>query len=56
MNLGLTKPGQYLQQIEANINTPDKVEEAKKNLKSFENLYNKVLLDVNLQLINLKNN
>ena len=29
MNLGLTKPGQYLQQIEANINTPDKVEEAK---------------------------
>ncbi|RXG28364.1 response regulator [Leeuwenhoekiella marinoflava] len=56
MNLGLTKPGQYLQQIEANINTPDKVEEAKKSLKSFENLYNKVLLDVNLQLINLKNN
>ncbi|MEH6658452.1 response regulator [Leeuwenhoekiella marinoflava] len=56
MNLGLTKPGQYLQQIEANINTPDKVEEAKKSLKSFENLYNKVLLDVKLQLINLKNN
>ena len=56
MNLGLTKPGQYLQQIEVNIKNPEKVDEAKKSLRSFEELYNKALLDVNLQLIKLKNN
>lgn len=56
MNLGLTKPGHYLQQIEASINDPDKVKKAKKSLESFEELYDRVLVDVNLQLIKLKNN
>ncbi|RXG15825.1 signal transduction histidine kinase [Leeuwenhoekiella aestuarii] len=56
MNLGLTKPGHYLQQIEANINNPDKVKKAKESLKSFEEFYDRALVDVNLQLIKLKSN
>ena len=54
MNLGMTQPGHHLQKIEAYITKPDKLEDAKAHLKAFENLYNKALLDVNLQLIKLK--
>ncbi len=54
MNLGMTQPGHHLQKIEAYITKPDKVENAQAHLKAFENLYNKALLDVNLQLIKLK--
>jgi len=54
MNLGMTEHGHHLQQIETHLKNADKIEEAKTHLKAFEMLYNKALVDVNLQLIGLK--
>ena len=54
MNLGMTEHGHHLQQIETHLKNADKIEEAKTHLQAFEMLYNKALVDVNLQLIGLK--
>ncbi|NND62829.1 MAG: response regulator [Flavobacteriaceae bacterium] len=56
MNLGMTVHGHHLQQIESNIIKRDGVEEAKKHLSAFNTLYTKALLEVNLLLIELRNN
>ncbi|MCW5520107.1 response regulator [Aureitalea sp. L0-47] len=56
MNLGMTVHGHHLQQIESNIIKRDGIEEAKRHLSLFSQLYNKALLEVNLLLIELKQN
>ena len=50
----MTEHGHHLQQIETHLKNADKIEEAKTHLQAFEMLYNKALVDVNLQLIGLK--
>lgn len=54
MNLGMTKQGYVLQQIEQNIITAEGVEMGKKYFSDFKKMYTKTLLDVNIQLIELK--
>ena len=56
MNLGMTVHGHHLQQIESNIIKKEGIEEAKRHLSLFNLLYNKALLEVNLLLIELKQN
>ncbi len=56
MNLGMTNHGYHLQQIESNIDKPEKLEIAKNHWKQFQSLYTKALLNVNLLLIELKKN
>jgi len=54
MNLGMTRHGYHLQQIESLIKDSSKVTEAKKHLKTFEDLYTQALTEVNVKLIELK--
>jgi PAS domain S-box-containing protein len=54
MNLGMTKHGHHLQQIESNLLKKDGVKEAKKHLTAFSSLYTRTLLEVNILLIELK--
>ncbi len=54
MNLGMTKQGHFLQQIEKHINTTDGHDLGKKHFEQFNNVYTKTLLDVNILLIELK--
>lgn len=54
MNLGMTIHGHHLQQIESNIIKAEGIEEAKKHLTAFSQMYTKALLEVNLLLIELK--
>ena len=56
MNLGMTVHGHHLQQIESNIAKRAGVEEAKKHLSAFASLYTKALLEVNILLIELRQN
>ncbi|MBT8263547.1 MAG: response regulator [Bacteroidia bacterium] len=53
-NLGMTVHGHHLQQIESNIIKTESIEEAKKHLTAFSQMYTKALLEVNLLLIELK--
>lgn len=54
MNLGMTKHGYHLQQIESLIKDPSTLSEANKHLKAFEGLYTQALTEVNMKLIELK--
>ena len=54
MNLGMTKHGHHLQQIESLIKNPLTLNEAKNHLKIFEELYTRALTEVNVKLIELK--
>jgi CheY-like chemotaxis protein/nitrogen-specific signal transduction histidine kinase len=54
MNLGMTIHGHHLQQIESNIIKAERIEEAKKHLTAFSQMYTQALLEVNLLLIELK--
>ncbi|GHC56373.1 ATP-binding protein [Ulvibacter litoralis] len=54
MNLGMTLHGHHLQQIETNIIKREGLAEAKKHFNTFNSLYTKALLEVNLILIELK--
>ncbi|WP_299763528.1 ATP-binding protein [uncultured Dokdonia sp.] len=54
MNLGMTHQGYLLQQIEKNISTGEGVETGVKYFEQFKKIYTKTLLDVNIQLIELK--
>ncbi len=54
MNLGMTKHGYHLQQIESLIKDPSTLTEANKHLKAFEGLYTHALTEVNMKLIELK--
>ncbi|MBT8255448.1 MAG: response regulator [Bacteroidia bacterium] len=54
MNLGMTTHGHHLQIIESNVATKDGLEEAKKHMTAFSNMYTKALLEVNILLIELK--
>lgn len=54
MNLGMTHQGYLLQQIEKNISTGEGVETGIKYFEQFKKIYTKTLLDVNIQLIELK--
>lgn len=54
MNLGMTSQGYLLQQIEQNINTKEHLDIGKKYFDTFTKTYTKTLLDVNIQLIELK--
>ncbi|MAW93953.1 MULTISPECIES: ATP-binding protein [unclassified Leeuwenhoekiella] len=54
MNLGMTRHGHHLQQIESLIKDASRVTEAKTHLKAFEELYKKALTEVNVKLIELK--
>ena len=54
MNLGLTVHGHHLQLIEKNIALKDGVEEAKKHLSAFGQIYTRALLEANKLLLGLK--
>jgi CheY-like chemotaxis protein len=54
MNLGMTHQGYLLQQIEKNINTQAGVETGVKYFEQFKKIYTKTLLNVNIQLIELR--
>ena len=54
MNLGMTRHGYHLQQIESLIKSEATLEEAKMHLRTFEDLYTKALTEVNMKLIELK--
>jgi len=54
MNLGMTHQGYLLQQIEKNISTGEGVQTGLKYFEQFKKIYTKTLLDVNIQLIELK--
>ena len=54
MNLGMTLHGHHLQQIEAGILKKETLEDAKKHMEAFSKIYNKTLLEVNLLLIELR--
>lgn len=54
MNLGMTHQGYLLQQIEKNISTGQGVETGLKYFEQFKKVYTKTLLDVNIQLIELR--
>ncbi|OAB76102.1 ATP-binding protein [Cochleicola gelatinilyticus] len=54
MNLGMTLQGYYLQQIESQLIKSDGLEDGKKHMTAFSNLYHKTLLEVNILLIELK--
>ncbi len=54
MNLGMMHQGHLLQQIEKNISTREGVETGVKYFEQFKKIYTKTLLDVNIQLIELK--
>ena len=54
MNLGMTSQGYLLQQIEQNINTKAQIDIGKRYFDEFRKIYTKSLLDVNIQLIELK--
>tara|TARA_R110002124_G_scaffold87407_1_gene225165 strand:- start:203372 stop:206089 length:2718 start_codon:yes stop_codon:yes gene_type:complete len=54
MNLGMTQHGHHLQQIETGILRKETLEDAKKHMEAFSKIYNKILLEVNLLLIELR--
>jgi len=54
MNLGMTKHGHHLQQIESSLLKKEGVKEAKKHLAAFSSLYTRTLLEVNILLIELR--
>ena len=56
MNLGMTTHGHHLQQIESSITNPLKNDEALKHLKAFEDIYTKSLIEINMLIIDLKQN
>ncbi len=54
MNLGMTSHGHHLQQIESGLLKKESLEDAKKHLVVFNNLYTKALIEVTILLIELK--
>ena len=54
MNLGMTTHGHHLQQIESGLLKKESIEDAKKHLMVFNNLYTKALIEVTILLIEMK--